>query len=106
MKEKTQAVNQVLSRIHTESITEENLLILVGANVVAELLGKNRSKHENKNKITWWKLRIITELRRHVARLQDWNRGKLSKNRLKVDLEGKYYVKNKGLNVVIEEIKQ
>ena len=56
--------------------------------------------------MTWWKLRIITELRRYVARLQDWNRGKLSKNILKVDLEGKYYVKNKGLNVVIEEIKQ
>ena len=29
VKEKTQAVNQVLSRIHTESITEENLLFLL-----------------------------------------------------------------------------
>ena len=48
----------------------------------------------------------IAELRRHVAQLQEWNGGKLSKNRVKEDLERKYCVKNKGLNLVIEEIKQ
>ena len=52
VREKTQAVNQVLSWIHTETITETNLLILEGMNVARELLGKKRSKHEN-NKITW-----------------------------------------------------
>ena len=31
----------------------------------------------------------IAELRRHVAQLQKWNRGKLSKNRVKADLERK-----------------
>ena len=106
MTEKTQAVNQVLSRIQIESVTETNLLILVGTNVVAELLGKKRSKHENNNKIPLWKRCIqtsIAELRRHVAQLQEWNRGKLSKNRVKADLERKHYVKNKGLNVVIEK---
>ena len=90
VKEKTQAVNQVLSRIHTESITKVNLLILVGANVVAELLGKKRSKHKNNNKIPWWKRRIqtsIPKLRRYVAQLLEWNRGKLLKNRVKADLE-------------------
>ena len=99
MKEKPQAVNQVLSWIHTESITEANLFIFVGANV-AELVGKKRSKHENNNKIPWWKQHIqtsIAKLRRHVAQLQEWNRGKLSKSRVKADLERKYYVKNKGL---------
>ena len=40
VKQKTQAVNQMLSRIHTESIVRANSLILVGANVVAESLGK------------------------------------------------------------------
>lgn len=50
---KTQAVNQVLSRIYTGSISESNLLILVGGNVV-ELLGKKRSKHEKGCKIPWW----------------------------------------------------
>ena len=30
----------------------------------------------------------------------------MSKNRVKADLEKKYYVKNKGLNMVIAEIKQ
>ena len=48
LKEKTQAVNQVLQcRIHIESTTEASLLILVGVNVGAELLGEKRSKHEN-----------------------------------------------------------
>ena len=81
----------------------------MGANVVAELSGKKRIKHENNNKISWWKRHIqtnIAKLRRHVAQLQKWNRGKLSKNRVKPDLERKYYGKNKGLNVVIKEIKQ
>ena len=44
VKEKTQAVNEVLSWIHTESITEANLLIFVGVSIVAKLLGKKRSK--------------------------------------------------------------
>ena len=48
MKEKTQAVNQVLwCRIRRESITEASLLTLVGANGLAESLGKKRSKYEN-----------------------------------------------------------
>ena len=49
---------------------------------------------------------ITAELRRHQAQLQDWNRGKLSKNRVKADLERKYYVKNKRVFVVIKKIKQ
>lgn len=46
------------------------------------------------------------ELRRHVGQLQEWNRAKLSKNRVRADLEIKHYVKNKALNLVIEEIKE
>ena len=80
-----------MSEIHTESI---------GANVVAELLGKKRSKHENNNKIPLWKWHIQTstaELRQHVEQLQEWNKDKLSKNRVKPDLERKYYVNNEEL---------
>ena len=98
-----------MSRIHTESITETYLLILVGENVLAGCLGRKRSRNENNNKIPWWKRRIqtsIAELRRHVAQLQQWNRTKLSKNRVKADLERKYYLKNKDHNVVIKEMKK
>ena len=42
-----------LSRIHKKSITETNLLILVGANVVEELVGYKRSKYENNNTTPW-----------------------------------------------------
>ena len=38
--------------------------------------------------------------------LQEWNRDKLQKNIMKADLESKYCVKYKGVNVAIEEIKQ
>ena len=81
MTENTQTV-KCRSQIHKESITEAKLLILSGANIVVELLGKKRSKRENK-KIPWWKRyiqTIIAESRRHVAQLQEWNRRKLSKN--------------------------
>ena len=84
------------------------MLILTGANIVAELVGKKRSKRENK-KIPWWKRDIqiiIAELRRHVAQLQEWNRRKLSKNGVKADPGRKYYVKNIGVNVVVEKMKR
>ena len=42
VKKKTQAVNRVLSHIHTESIIEANLLILVGANLVAVIRQKEK----------------------------------------------------------------
>ena len=77
----------MLSWIHTEPNTD--LLNLEGNNVVAELIGKKRSKHEN-NKITWWKRctqTSILDLRSHVAQLQEQSRGKLSKNRMSADLE-------------------
>ena len=42
VKKKTQAVNRVWSHIHTESIIEANLLILVGANLVAVIRQKEK----------------------------------------------------------------
>ena len=61
-------------------------------NVVAELVEKKRSKNENNNIIQRWKRRIqtsIAELRRHVAKLQEWNKGRLSHYTVKADLERK-----------------
>ena len=43
------------------------------ANVISELVVKNRIKHESNNKMPWWKRRVqtsIPEIRRHVAQLQ------------------------------------
>lgn len=105
MKERTQAVSQFLSWIHTDTVFKTNLSILVGVNVVAELLGKTTSKLGNSSKIPWWKQCIQTstaELRRHIAQLQEWNKAKLSKYRVKEDLERKYYVKNIGCSMAIK----
>ena len=78
----------------------------MGVNFVAALLWQKRNKNENNKKIPEKKQRIQTSIRRHVAQLQEWNRGKLSKYRVKADLERKYYVKNKDPDVVIKEMKQ
>ena len=40
--EKTHRVNQVSNWIHTESITDANVLILVGANFVVELISRQK----------------------------------------------------------------
>ena len=45
VEEDTQAVKHVLSWIHTKQITETNLMVLVGENVIAEFVGTKRSKH-------------------------------------------------------------
>ena len=45
-------------------------------------------------------------IKKTCLKLQEWNRDKLQKNIMKAGLESKYCVKYKGVNVVIEEIKQ
>ena len=77
----------MLILIDTESITETNLWIVVGVDVV-ELLGKRSSKHDNNNKIPWtkrskhdnnnkipWQKQYmqtsIADLERHVAQWKE-----------------------------------
>ena len=46
-REKTMLVNEVIDRIRVENINDANLLILAGANVVADLLGIKKRKGTN-----------------------------------------------------------
>ena len=89
VQEKTQAANQVMSQIHTESITETNLWVVVEVDVVAELLGKNRSKHKNNNKIPWWKQYIQTSIvdleKRSIMKRVEQRNSCLKRLREKVD---------------------
>ena len=58
VKEKTANVNKIIDRIPCQNIGDTNKLILAGANVVAELLGKQKKKQVEKQSQPWWKRRI------------------------------------------------
>ena len=65
-------------------------------------------RHGN-SKEPWWKRRIqssMTEIRRHINILQRKKKGDLQKDVKYKDLERKYFIKKKGLDVVLEELKE
>ena len=61
-----------------------------------------------KSKEPWWKRRIeslMTEIRRHINILEHKKMGDLKKDIKYKDLERKYFIRKKGLNVVLEKLK-
>ena len=77
---------------------------------VAKEVGVKKGKIGEK-KEPWWKRRIetdITNLRRHIRRLERERRGETGgKGKRKIkELDTKYRVKKKGINLVIKELKQ
>ena len=77
---------------------------------VAKEVGMKNGKIGEK-KASWWKRRIesdITNLRRDINRLERERRGETGGkgNRKIKELNAKYRVKKKGINLVIEELKQ
>ena len=80
------------------------------AHWVAKEVGVKKGKIGEK-KEPWWKSRIesdITNLRRDINRLERERRGEArGKRKRKIkELNTKYRVKKKGINLVIEELKQ
>lgn len=68
------------------------MLILTGANIVAELLGK-QEKQIKKQTQSWWKNRFYQRWGILGKISVNWNNGKVIKNAdLKRGLEQKYYV--------------
>ena len=77
---------------------------------VAKEVGVKKDKIGEK-KEPWWKRRIesdITNLRRDINRLERERRGETGqKGKRKIkELNAKYRVKKKGINLIIEELKQ
>ena len=60
VREKTEVVNKVISKITTNDITETNLLIRAGASVANDLAGAK--KVDRPNEIPWWKRRIQNQI--------------------------------------------
>ena len=87
-----------------------NKLLKSAANCVREMVGiKTPNQLEKKATDPWWKKRLsgqISELRKDISKLTALLDSKLRSHRMKQRLEEKYKLKNKGLKVVLEELKQ
>ena len=106
----TKTWNAVIRHIETDDITQTNKLAMAAVRWVAKEVGVKKSEVGEK-KESWWKRRIeidITNLRRDINRLEKERRGETGgKRKRKInELNTKYRVKKKGINLAIEELKQ
>ena len=72
-------------------------------------VGHKKQKRETRNAEPWWKRRIqrdIKRLQKYIGVLERKKRGELRKRGKYKMLERRYKIKGKGLNVVLEELKQ
>ena len=70
---------------------------------------KQNQRRRNSVKESCWKRRIkqsVQELQKHINILERKKRGEIKKKKKYRETEHKYGVKKKGLNVVLEELKQ
>ena len=110
LRDKTQEVNGAIKHIVTASITHTNNLIKAASCWVAKQLGL-RTVKQRKRHIPWWQRRIegdIKNLRKDVNILEREKRGEngVKGKRIVKNLADKYRINRKGLETVIEELKQ
>ena len=108
LKNITGNVNRLLRYIDVRNTTETNNdLIGAGTTYVEKSLGLKSKKKERTE--PWWKRRIqgdIKILRRDVNILERKARGQLKNERKYKELDRRYKIARKGLDVVLEELKQ
>ena len=106
----TKKVNETLKEIRTENITDTNKLINAVSVYIARKAGlKTGPTTASNKKEPWWKRRIknsINELRKHINILERNRRGEVRKKGKYLEVAKKYKMKEKGQNVVTEELKQ
>ena len=106
--EKANKVNRVLDKIKTENLSGTNILIKACSIYVGGVIKPVQMRQINK-KEPWWKRRIqssMTEIRRHINILERKKKGDLKKDVKYRDLDRKYFIRNKGIDVILEELKQ
>ena len=112
LKEKTKEVNDIRRLIHTNNITETNNLAYVGARLVVELMeikiSQNSPSKRQPNQPPW-KRRLekqLTELRADLSKLNEMSTSRLQSKKVKKVLNERYRIQEKGLNHIIEDVKQ
>ena len=103
-------VNKVLKCIPVRNLSDLKYVARAGALLVCEKVGVSIDYAINK-KEPFWKRRIekdIGILMKDLSRIDDWFNGrwKNGSTKLKCKLKKKYKIKAKGLNTVVEELKQ
>ena len=92
------------------NITETNRLIRACVIFEGKKVGlKPKQRRRNSVKEPCWKRRIkqlVQELQKHINILERKKRGEIKKKEKYWETEHKYGVKKKGLNVVLQELKQ
>ena len=110
LRAQTERVNSVMKFVKTKNITETNKLINAESVWVADQTGLKKFEI-GRRKEPWWKRRIendIKNLKHDINIMHRESKGELgSKKKWKLkDLEEKYRVRKRGINTVIEELKQ
>ena len=106
--EETSKVDKVLSTFKTHSIAKNNKLFYAGAFVTTNRLEVKIDNVAGRKELMW-KRRLqnkIKELRKDLSQLEASEYKDISNFRHWKRLEGKYSIRVKSLNVVIEELKQ
>ena len=116
LQQETAKVNRVLKYVKTNNITETSKLIKGVSIVVAENLGMKVNRQNNmgtrqrgKNQEPWWKRRIQSDIKKiqsEFSILQRKERGELRTDSKYTRLKEKYSIRRKGIEVVMEELKQ
>ena len=109
LKREVSKINSVLKDIPTSNITDTNKLLKAAGRVVAKRLGLLRERKKNGLKEPWWKRRLknkIEKMRKELSRLDRWKKQEIRNQRLKEEMKKKYQMKNKSIEVLIEELKQ
>ena len=106
----TKKVNCVLKYMYviTDSIRHTNKMIKAAAVYIGEQMGLKR-KLVGKKSEPWWKRRIeedIKRVRKNVNILERYMKNELNNINKYNRLDRKYHLKKKGVNMVIEELKQ
>jgi hypothetical protein len=109
LNEEVERMNKLVERVMTSSISMTNELIRAVGILVAENLGLKEQGGNTTRKEPWWKRRIegnIRKLSGHISMMDRMKRGELKRMGVIRMLERKYWIKRKGLSIVLEELKQ
>ena len=110
LKQVAAKINEVVEDIQTDSITEtNNLLNAISMYCARQVSLKKPSEKRRKTNEPWWKRRLnssINEVRKHLNILERKQKGEYVKKGKHLEIERKYKVKHKGINCVVEELKQ
>ena len=112
MKERAKEVNDILRLIHTNNITETNNLSYAGARLVVEIMKieipQNNPSKRQPNQSPWKKRleKQLTELRADLSKLNEMSASRLQNKKVRKELNEKYRIQEKGLNHIIEDVKQ